>query len=403
MRYRPQASQKFLSGLTALLIVSGCSVLRPDRAPQPPKAAAAMTSWRALGAEVEESAARTARNQVQHGEFSISHPRVAEWVDEFQNERRTFFQRALERSGKYVPSMRAILTSEGLPPELVYLPIIESGFRPEAVSPAGAVGPWQFIRGTGKRYGLRIDRYVDERRDPIESTRAAARYLRDLYGMFGSWQLSLAAYNTGEMRIVRILDRDSSLDFWDMRERGYLHPETRDYVPQFLAAVAIAREPQRHGFESPDLTLPRYDTVHVDRSLSFDTVAELANVSVREIAELNPALVRRVTPPDSDGYEIRIPEGTRERFETAYAAYVRNGGVSRQAGTSVTRKAAYARKSVRSVASRKAVKSLHQAKGGAREKTRVTSAGKSKSKSKVARASKRSVKAARTNGLRPGA
>jgi len=396
MRNRPQALPQYVLGLTALLIASGCSVLRPEHAPQPARAAVAPTAWQALGAEADATAARTARNQVQSGEFSISHPRVEELVDEFQNERRNFFQRALERSGKYVPSMSAILTSEGLPPELVYLPIIESGFRTEAVSPAGAVGPWQFIRGTGKRYGLRIDHYVDERSDPILSTRAAARYLRDLYGMFGNWQLSLAAYNTGEMRIVRILDRDSSLDFWDMRERGYLHRETRDYVPQFLAAVAIAREPQRHGFEQPELTLPRYDTVRVDRSVSFDAVAELAGVSVQEVAELNPALVRRVTPPDKDGYEIRIPEGTAERFQVAYATYVPKVAV-RKASTG---KSGYGRK--RSVASKKAVKSLKQAKRGAGKKS-TASVRKAKTKSKVAKSTKRSVKAASAKRARPGA
>jgi membrane-bound lytic murein transglycosylase D len=156
--------------------------------------------------------------------------------------------------------MSSILAEEGLPPELVYLPIIESGFRLNAVSPAGAVGPWQFIRGTGKRYGLRIDRYVDERRDP-EGTRAAARYLRDLYDMFEDWHLSLAAYNTGEGNVARVRDTAQTDDYWEMVDRGYLPSETRQYVPRALAAMEIRRLPEEYGFERLEGRPTRYDKV----------------------------------------------------------------------------------------------------------------------------------------------
>src|SRR5262249_10011013 len=160
-----------------------------------------------------------------------------------------FFTEALSRSGRYVPRMSSILAKEGLPPELAYLPLIESGFRTRAISRAGAVGPWQFIRGTGRRYGLRIDRYVDERRGPVKSTQAAAKYLKDLHEMFGNWHLSLAAYNTGEQNIARILGQGRVQNYWQMSERGYLYEETADFVPEFLAALHIAETPEAYGFD----------------------------------------------------------------------------------------------------------------------------------------------------------
>jgi hypothetical protein len=252
-------------------------------------------------------------------EFEFSHPRVDDFVAQFQTNLRQFFSGALSRSGRYVPRMTTILEKEGVPPELAYLPLIESGFREHAVSRAGAVGPWQLISGTGRRYGLRIDRYVDERRDPVKSTQAAARYLRDLHDMFGDWHLSLAAYNTGEGNISRILERGRADDFWEMSDRGYLHHETEDYVPEFLAALQIAETPEAYGFDAPEQASIRYDLVKVNRPLQLATVARLSGVSPDEIKELNPALHRGVIPPQ--GYAVRLPKGTKETFEEALATY----------------------------------------------------------------------------------
>ncbi len=257
------------------------------------------------------------RVQGKSPEFDFSHPRVDTFVARFQTDLRTFFSSALSRSGRYVSRMSSILQKEGVPQELAYLPLIESGFRPQAVSRAGAVGPWQFISGTGRRYGLRIDRYVDERRDPVKSTQAAARYLKDLHAMFGDWQLSLAAYNTGEQNISRILERGRAEDFWQMSDRGYLYQETRNFVPEFLAAVQIAAAPQAYGFEAPDEEPLRYDLVRIGRPLALSTVAQLSGTSTDAIKELNPALRCGMVPPQ--GYAVRLPKGSKETFEVAYA------------------------------------------------------------------------------------
>jgi membrane-bound lytic murein transglycosylase D len=253
----------------------------------------------------------------QRDEFSFTHPRVERLVARFQTAGRSSLSSALSRSGRYVPRIARILRQRGLPQELAYLPLIESGFRPLAVSPAGAVGPWQLIADTGRRYGLRIDRYVDERRDPVKSTQAAAKYLKELHAMFGNWHLALAAYNTGEQNIARILEAGWAEDFWQMRRRGYLSAETADFVPQFLAALRIAETPEMYGFAAQTEQPLRYDLVRLTGPLPLATVARFSGTSTGTIKELNPALHRGVVPPH--GYTVRVPKGTKATFELAYA------------------------------------------------------------------------------------
>ena len=252
-------------------------------------------------------------------DFRVDHPYVDAFVSRFQTDRRASFQEALDRSGKYWDRIAVILEEEGLPIELAYVPLIESGYRTDATSPAGAAGPWQFVAATGRAYGLRIDRYVDERRDPVRSTRAAARYLRDLHAMFGSWPLSLAAYNAGPRRLARRLPPHVIPSFADMVVKAALPTETRNYVSQVLAAVRIAAAPERHGFLRPDDQRVEYDLVSVRPGLDFRAIAAMVGVSVMDIAELNPALVRNITPPDPDGYRVRLPKGTKASFALAYA------------------------------------------------------------------------------------
>jgi membrane-bound lytic murein transglycosylase D len=244
---------------------------------------------------------------------------VQSFVDQYQTSLRAYMQRALERGSRYLPRMARILAEEGVPVELAYLPIVESGFSVHAVSHAGAVGPWQFVRGTGQRYGLRIDGYVDERRDPEKATRAAARYLRDLYERFGDWHLALAGYNTGEGNIERIQNGRGCEDYWEMSDRGYLPNETSEFVPRFLAAVEVAKSPEEYGFAVATELPPRFETIEVTRPISLKAVAQLCGTDEETIRDLNPALNRGIVPPQ--GYRIRLPKGTRDQFVVALASY----------------------------------------------------------------------------------
>jgi membrane-bound lytic murein transglycosylase D len=256
-----------------------------------------------------------------HLPFSVqTHHRVRHFVEGFCGSQRDFFERALARSGKYVPLMAAILRQEGLPENLVYLALIESGFSSYAYSRAQALGPWQFIQSTALRYGLKIDPWVDERRDPVLSTRAAAGYLKDLYERFGEWFLAAAAYNAGEGRVGTALQRSRANDFWLLREeQKYLKLETRDYVPKFIAAALIAGAPEKYGFEDVDYEAPlAYDEVTIHSPLRLQTVARLANTDVNIIKDLNPALLRNFTPPADEGFTLRLPAGSGPAFLTAY-------------------------------------------------------------------------------------
>jgi len=259
-----------------------------------------------------------AEELIPDSEFSASHPRVQNFVGQYQTNLRGYMQQALLRASKYLPRFARILAEEGVPRELAYLPIVESGYKMYAVSHAGAVGPWQFVRGTGQRYGLRIDGYVDERRDPEKATRAAARYLRDLYERFGDWHLALAGYNTGEANIERIQAQGCD-DFWEMSDRGYLPNETSEFVPRFLAAVEVASAPEEYGFDVPPPSPTHFETVEVTRPISLKAVAQLSGCDEDTIRELNPALNHGIVPPQ--GYRIRLPKGTREQFEVALASY----------------------------------------------------------------------------------
>lgn len=319
------------------MLISGCFNAGPS-------VKQAMTSGAPIPAVANGVSAVPASAHAKNAPFDLDKPGVNSNVATFQTELRDFFHGALMRSAKYVPTMTDMLIHQGLPAELAYLPLIESGYRPQAVSPAGAVGPWQFIPETGKRYGLRIDSMVDERRDPIKSTEAAAQYLKDLHEMFGDWELSLAAYNSGEYRVARIIADTGAPDFWSMRARGYLPSETSQYVPRFLAAVRIAKAPEDYGFATPAGTAPfHFETVNVDRQLSLATAAGLCGVSTSELAELNPALRRGITP---SGYALRVPTGAAEPLRTALANYVEPVRMARRvarAGRGTSRGAVYAK------------------------------------------------------------
>lgn len=239
--------------------------------------------------------------------------RVEFWIDFLTGANRDKTRLWLERSGRYVPMIRAELRSRGMPEDLVYLAMIESGFSPRAYSRAHASGLWQFIAETGRRYGLEVSQYVDERRDPIKSTTAALDYLEDLYARFGSWYLAAAAYNSGENRVERILNQraggrrgDDAL-FW--RIAPYLPRETRDFVPLMLAAGFVAKHPEAYGFTDLEYHPPlRFDVVEVPASTPLALVARAADVHEDVVQELNLHLVRGTSPP-SRTYEVRLPVG----------------------------------------------------------------------------------------------
>jgi membrane-bound lytic murein transglycosylase D len=250
-------------------------------------------------------------------------------INSFLNDRRGFMTRSLSRGQKHIPLMKAIFRQKGLPENLVYLALIESGFRTDAVSSANAVGPWQFIASTGRVYGLAIDEWVDERRDPVKSTYAAADYLTTLHDMFNSWPLAIAAYNSGEGKIQRGLRRPGVDNYWDMSwESGFLANETKRYVPSYLAAAIIARDPGAYGLEVEWSPPDTWDEVVVTEPVELLTVAGLADTTLERIRELNPHLKKLKTPPNLPDFVLRIPSGTRTKFYQGYAKLpeIRRGG-----------------------------------------------------------------------------
>lgn len=238
----------------------------------------------------------------------VLNDRVMHYMDYFQNRGRRSFSIWLARSGKYIPNMKVILQQRGMPTDLVYLAMIESGFNVKARSHAAAVGPWQFIKPTAKRYGLRVDSWVDERMDPKKSTEAAANYLGDLYAMFQNWELAAAGYNCGEDRVQNAIDKYQINDFWQISEFT-LPRETKNYVPKLMAALIIARDPAKYGFVGINYHEPAaYETIRVAPQKKLSDIARVIGVSPTKLKELNPALIHDATPPGNP-YPIHVPVG----------------------------------------------------------------------------------------------
>jgi membrane-bound lytic murein transglycosylase D len=245
----------------------------------------------------------------------VINERVKQFIGYFQTTIRHKFVTWLGRSEKYIPFMRNILREHGLPEDLVYMALIESGFDPHAYSRAKAVGLWQFISPTGKRYGLRQNWWIDERRDPEKSTIAAARYLGDLYGMFTCWHLAAAGYNAGENKIVKAIKRYRTDDFWKLTKHQFLKRETKDYVPLMIAAAVVAKDPDQYGFTDVEYESPlKYEKAKVPALTDLSHVAKACETSLEEIKDLNPELRRGVTPPNETAYEIKIPFGKSGLF-----------------------------------------------------------------------------------------
>lgn len=239
--------------------------------------------------------------------------RVLSFVQLFTGRLKSYLEDGLSRGARFLPMIQDVFRAEGLPLDLAYVPLVESAFKPDAVSRAKAKGLWQFMHGTALENGLRHDWYIDERADPEKATRAAAKYLKTLYSMFGDWHLALASYNGGPGRVQRAIKRAGTDDFWELSASGrYLPRETRDYVPLILAAVIIARNPAQYGLNIQPFDAPKFEIVRLPRAIDLRRVAEWANTPVQAIQDLNPELRRWTTPVRSADYELKVPEGTAD-------------------------------------------------------------------------------------------
>lgn len=238
--------------------------------------------------------------------------KVEQWVRYFQGPRgRPHMERYLARMTRYSTLMKRILRRNGLPEDLIYIALIESGFSHKATSHAAAVGYWQFIRGTGKRYGLEINTLVDERRDPVLSTQAAAEYYKMLYGEFNSWYLSMASYNVGENRVRREIIRNGTRDFWTLAHKRRLPKETINYVPKFLAARMIGNDPAKYGFAEIDYEPPiEFELIRFDKHVNLKKLAEKLNLDYDDFKLLNPKFRGEIAPAKSNGVlELKVPIG----------------------------------------------------------------------------------------------
>jgi membrane-bound lytic murein transglycosylase D len=248
-------------------------------------------------------------------------PLVAQYIRFFQGPGRKWFRVWMSRSSRYIPMMAPLLEASGLPRDTVYLAMIESGFSPEAFSWARAAGPWQFISSTGKRFGLRQDFWVDERRDPLKATRAAGRYLRELHDSLGTWYLAWAGYNAGGEKLRRLVERRGTDDFWELSEGRGLAKETKHYVPKLIACALVAKHPKAFGFSDEEFSFQEpltFEEVPVAEPTDLEVLARAAAVPVEDIRALNPELRRWCSPPATkeQPYLLRVPQGRREVFLT---------------------------------------------------------------------------------------
>jgi len=239
--------------------------------------------------------------------------RVLEYVELFTGRLKGYLEDGLSRGARFLPMIQDVFRAEGLPLDLAYVPLVESAFKPNAVSRANAKGMWQFMSGTAVENGLKHDWYIDERADPEKATRAAAKYLKTLYGMFGDWHLALASYNGGPGRVQTAMKRSRKDDFWELSASSrYLPRETRDYVPLILAAVIVARNPAQYGLNIQPLDAPSIETITMPKATDLRRVAEWIDIPVRDLQDLNPELRRWTTPVRMDDYELKVPPGAAD-------------------------------------------------------------------------------------------
>jgi membrane-bound lytic murein transglycosylase D len=295
-----------------LFFVAACSTNFLKKDDVPPQ--------EATNAQEEQAPLEMGEEEVTFDIPIVVNDQVEYFIEYFQTTQRKAFSLWLQRSGRYIPMMKEVLREHGLPEDLVYMALIESGFNPRAYSRRRASGPWQFIYRTGKRYGLTVDWWIDERRDPEKSTIAAARHLKDLYDQFSCWYLAAASYNAGAGKISRAIQRYKTEDFWELTKHRYLKRETRNYVPKMIAAALIAKSPEKYGFADIEYDEPiRSEKVAVSDATDLRVIARCSETDYEIIKALNPELLRWCTPPDYQNYQVKIPEGKREIFLQNFA------------------------------------------------------------------------------------
>ena len=272
-------------------------------------------------AEKEREKVQSASGAVEYNIPVVLNDKVLTFIEAFQTRMRGPFEAGLRRSGRFLPMITRIFQEEGVPTDLAYIAHQESAFKTSAYSRAKAKGLWQFMSFTGRKYGLKRDQWVDERSDPEKATRAAARYLKDLYGMFGDWYLAMAAYNAGEGKVGRGMKRTGADDFWALAQhKRALRVETKNYVPAILASMIIDKSPQEYGFHVEPVAELFYERVTLDSATDLKVAADCAGISVEDLKELNPELRTMATPPYSEGYSLKVPLGVGEVFMEKYAA-----------------------------------------------------------------------------------
>ncbi len=266
---------------------------------------------------------------------------TAMWVKFFTTRGRNHFINYTQRAGRYAPVLSKIMADNGLPRDLIYLAMAESGFQNHARSWAKAVGPWQFMPATGKNFGLNIDWYVDERRDPLKATIAAANYLKMLHGLFGSWELAAAGYNAGEGKVGRAIRMYKTKDFWQMSKGRYLRPETKNYVPKIMALAIIGKNLEVFGFNEINFEKALdYEEIVVKGNADLYEVAEVLELDFEEVKRYNPEITRWQIPPYLENYALKVPVGAKEAWDEykdkdsvvadSYKTYVTNGQSSLQ-------------------------------------------------------------------------
>jgi membrane-bound lytic murein transglycosylase D len=310
---RTQMPRTLLCGaltVAALMLLAGCGTLSTRTGPQ-----TVLPTYQTQQ-QLEVAPPKTESSKL---ELTVpDQPAIDYWTRRFSGEKHKSFQIQLDRARDYVVPCQEIFRQQGLPEDLVYVALVESGFTPTARSHANAVGMFQFISTTGKRYRLEQNQWIDERRHPFKAARAAGEYLSFLYDTFGSWPLALAGYNCGEKAVQAALDQSGLKTFWELARSGYLPAETREYVPKFYATIRIARDSNQYGFHfAPQHYTPKHETVSVPGGLKLSWLEKRTGVPESSLRNCNPELCQAVTPPGELAYDLCVPIGTGESVQAA--------------------------------------------------------------------------------------